>query len=58
MMYLLVFGVFVFFVVLMMLGVMVKCKLIQGSCGGLVNVGIDKECNCEIICDIYQCKFY
>ena len=41
--YLLAFGAFVLFAVLMTLGVMAKRKPIQGSCGGLANVGIDKE---------------
>ncbi|QJY41024.1 (Na+)-NQR maturation NqrM [Vibrio cholerae] len=44
--YLLAFGAFVLFAVLMTLRVMAKRKPIQVSCGGLANVGIDKECNC------------
>ncbi|WP_185841815.1 (Na+)-NQR maturation NqrM, partial [Vibrio cholerae] len=51
--YLLAFGAFVLFAVLMTLGVMAKRKPIQGSCGGLANVGIDKECNCETTCDTH-----
>lgn len=56
--YLLAFGAFVLFAVLMTLGVMAKRKPIQGSCGGLANVGIDKECNCETTCDTHQRKLY
>ncbi|WP_162805951.1 (Na+)-NQR maturation NqrM [Vibrio cholerae] len=56
--YLLAFGAFVLFAVLMTLGVMAKRKPIQGSCGGLAIVGIDKECNCETTCDTHQRKLY
>ncbi|WP_000221708.1 (Na+)-NQR maturation NqrM [Vibrio metoecus] len=51
--YLLAFGVFVLFALLMTLGVMAKRKPIQGSC-----VGVDKVCNCETTCDTHQHKLY
>ncbi len=56
--YLITFMAFIIFIVLMTLGVMVKRKPIQGSCGGLSNVGVDKVCNCETTCDEHQKKLY
>lgn len=56
--YLLAFGFFVIFAILMTLGVMAKRKAIQGSCGGLANVGVDKVCNCETTCESHQHKLY
>ncbi|PAR32258.1 hypothetical protein CGT99_08900 [Vibrio metoecus] len=56
--YLLAFGVFVLFALLMTLGVMAKRKPIQGSCGGLANMGVDKVCNCETTCNTHQHKLY
>ncbi|MFG0604491.1 (Na+)-NQR maturation NqrM [Vibrio mimicus] len=56
--YLLAFGFFVIFAILMTLGVMAKRKPIQGSCGGLANVGVDKVCNCETTCEAHQNRLY
>ncbi len=58
MIYLITFGAFILFIVLMTIGVMAKRKPIQGSCGGLSNVGVDKVCNCETQCDEHQKKLY
>lgn len=35
----------------MALGYIVKRKSIQGSCGGLGSIGIEKECDCPEPCD-------
>lgn len=56
--YLITFGFFLLMVVLMSLGVMARRKPIQGSCGGLSNVGVDKVCNCETPCDEHQSTLY
>ncbi len=58
MIYLISFAAFIIFIVLMTLGVMAKRKPIQGSCGGLSNVGVDKVCDCETTCDEHQKKLY
>ncbi|PNI01472.1 (Na+)-NQR maturation NqrM [Vibrio diazotrophicus] len=58
MIYLITFGAFILFVLLMTLGVMAKRKPIQGSCGGLSNVGVDKVCNCETSCEEHKTKLY
>jgi hypothetical protein len=45
---------FLFFIAvigLMAVGVMMKRKAIQGSCGGLANVDVDRVCNCETVCE-------
>lgn len=51
---LITFGVFVLVILLMALGVIFERKEIQGSCGGLNNVGVDKVCNCETTCDEHK----
>ncbi len=56
--YLIAFLAFIVFIVLMTLGVMAKRKPIQGSCGGLSNVGVDKVCNCKTSCDEHKKKRY
>jgi len=58
MIYLIAFGAFLLFIVLMTLGVMAKRKPIQGSCGGLSSVGVDKVCDCETTCDEHQKQLY
>ncbi len=44
--WLLTFLGFLLVILLMALGVIFHNKRIQGSCGGLGNVGVDKVCNC------------
>ncbi|WGL99027.1 (Na+)-NQR maturation NqrM [Arsenophonus sp. aPb] len=36
----------------MSLGYIIKRKEIQGSCGGLSNIGIEKVCDCPQPCDL------
>lgn len=48
---------FLFFlaaIALMAIGVMMKRKAIQGSCGGLANVDVERVCNCETVCKEHQ----
>lgn len=56
--YLLAFGLFLILVVLMSIGVLMRRKPIQGSCGGLSSVGVDKVCDCDTTCDAHQLKLY
>ena len=48
------FGVFLIVILLMAIGVILNRKTIQGSCGGLNNVGVEKVCNCEEVCDEHK----
>lgn len=32
------------------LGVILGNKKLQGSCGGLSSIGVDKRCDCTIVC--------
>lgn len=52
--YLLTLAVFLCVIAAMAIGWIVKKKTIAGSCGGLANVGIDKECDCEEVCDSHK----
>lgn len=51
---LITFGTFLIVILLMAIGVILNKKTIQGSCGGLNNVGVDKVCNCEDVCDEHK----
>jgi len=51
MIFLISFAIFLVIVVLMAIGVMLKRQAIQGSCGGLANIEIERECNCVQTCD-------
>lgn len=51
---LITFGVFLIVILLMAIGVIINKKTIQGSCGGLNSVGVDKVCNCEETCDEHK----
>lgn len=45
------FAVFVLVIFGMSLGWIVKRKSIQGSCGGISSIGMEKVCNCPEPCD-------
>ncbi len=51
---LITFGFFLIVILLMAIGVIFNKKTIQGSCGGLNNVGVDQVCNCETVCDEHK----
>ena len=52
--FIITFLVFLAVILLMALGVLFGRNRIQGSCGGLANVGIEKSCDCEEVCDEHQ----
>ncbi|MGN1393725.1 MAG: (Na+)-NQR maturation NqrM [Succinivibrionaceae bacterium] len=41
---------FLLFFLLAAIGYIVQKKVINGSCGGLANVGVEKVCSCEKPC--------
>lgn len=45
------FVVFLLVIAAMSIGYIFNKKSINGSCGGLASVGIDKECDCPEPCD-------
>jgi hypothetical protein len=45
------FAVFLLVVLGMSLGWMVKRKSLQGSCGGISSIGMEKVCDCPEPCD-------
>lgn len=45
------FTTFLLVVLGMSLGFIVKRKSIQGSCGGIAALGVEKVCNCPEPCD-------
>lgn len=50
---------FLFFLIviaLMAIGVMMKRNAIQGSCGGLANLEVDRVCNCETVCEEHEAE--
>lgn len=49
--FLLTFAVFVLVVFAMSLGWIIKRKSIQGSCGGISSLGLEKVCDCPEPCD-------
>ncbi|KJY81868.1 hypothetical protein TW81_16080 [Vibrio galatheae] len=58
MIYLVSFIVFLIAIALMTLGVMFKRQAIQGSCGGLASIEIERECNCVTTCEQHQSVLY
>ncbi|MCT7940896.1 (Na+)-NQR maturation NqrM [Shewanella holmiensis] len=45
------FVVLLVFFVLMSIGYIIKKKAVEGSCGGLGVLGIEKACDCDDPCD-------
>lgn len=45
------FAIFLLVIFGMSLGYLVKRKSIQGSCGGISSLGMEKVCNCPEPCD-------
>ncbi|MDA0148978.1 (Na+)-NQR maturation NqrM [Vibrio sp. LaRot3] len=58
MIWLIAFTAFMMVIGLMAVGVMAKRKPIQGSCGGLSSIDIERECNCVEVCAQHQPKLY
>ncbi|EAS63798.1 MULTISPECIES: (Na+)-NQR maturation NqrM [Photobacterium] len=52
--FLLTLGIFLLVIFAMAIGWFLKQRTIKGSCGGLANVGVDKECNCDEPCDEHK----
>ncbi|PSU82028.1 (Na+)-NQR maturation NqrM [Photobacterium phosphoreum] len=52
--FLLTVGIFLAVILAMAIGWFVKRQTISGSCGGLANVGVNKECNCDEPCDEHK----
>jgi hypothetical protein len=52
--FIIAFVVFLLVVIGMAAGVLVGRKQIQGSCGGLAHLGIEKSCDCEEVCDEHR----
>ena len=52
--FLLTVGIFLVVILAMAIGWFVKRQTISGSCGGLANVGVNKECNCDEPCDEHK----
>lgn len=51
MVFLATFVIFLLVIFGMSLGVIVKRKALQGSCGGIAALGMEKVCNCPEPCD-------
>jgi len=49
--FLLTFAIFVLVIFGMSLGWIIKRKSIQGSCGGISSLGMEKVCDCPEPCD-------
>ncbi|PMO68090.1 (Na+)-NQR maturation NqrM [Vibrio splendidus] len=49
---------FVGIVALMAIGVVFSRKPIKGSCGGLAQLDIERECNCKDVCEGQSRKLY
>ncbi|STO98417.1 (Na+)-NQR maturation NqrM [Grimontia hollisae] len=58
MIYLISFAIFLIVVILMAIGVVLKRQTIQGSCGGLARIKIERECNCVDMCDEHASVLY
>lgn len=52
--FLIAFVVFVVVVLFMALGVIFSQKRLQGSCGGLAAIDIERSCDCVDVCDEHQ----
>jgi hypothetical protein len=45
------FAIFALVILAMSLGYLIKRKSIQGSCGGISSLGLEKVCDCPEPCD-------
>ena len=51
MVFLLSLFLFILVVIVMAIGVIFKRNALQGSCGGLASLDIERSCNCKITCE-------
>jgi len=49
---------FICFIALMAVGVMFSRKPLKGSCGGLAQLDIERECNCKEVCAEHSKTLY
>ncbi|TVU62089.1 (Na+)-NQR maturation NqrM [Vibrio atlanticus] len=49
---------FIGMVALMATGVIFSRQPIKGSCGGLAQIDIERECNCKDVCEGHSRKLY
>lgn len=49
--FLITFFIMLIVIVIMAVGYIFQRKKIQGSCGGISNLGLEKVCDCEEPCD-------
>jgi len=52
--FIIAFFTFLLVIAGMALGVIFGRRRLQGSCGGLASVGIEKSCDCEKVCEEHQ----
>jgi len=52
--FIITFFVFVVVMIAMAVGVIFGRQRLQGSCGGLASVGIEKSCDCDTVCADHQ----
>tara|TARA_B100001094_G_scaffold192495_1_gene186355 strand:- start:5412 stop:5633 length:222 start_codon:yes stop_codon:yes gene_type:complete len=50
------FAIMLIMAVAMAVGLIIKNKSIEGSCGGIANLGLKKVCECENPCDKKKAK--
>jgi hypothetical protein len=56
--FIITFFIFLLVIIGMALGAIWGRKSLQGSCGGLASVGIEKSCDCETVCDEHQILYH
>lgn len=54
--FLITFVVFLIVVLAMAVGYIFQRKSIQGSCGGIASLGLEKECDCPEPCDARKAR--
>lgn len=54
--FLIIFGFFIVVIFVMFIGFIIKGKIIKGSCGGIMVLGMKKMCDCEEFCDNLKVK--
>ncbi|KUI97467.1 (Na+)-NQR maturation NqrM [Vibrio sp. MEBiC08052] len=56
--YLLTFVVFIILILGMAIGVLFHRRSIQGSCGGLSSIGVERACDCKDVCENQEKTLY